>query len=91
MYYVVLFVYVDISDSSNNAAVTGAIIGVVCTVIMILVIANIMVWIYCYRRRKRHHIGTYIMCIHYIHKCMHVYTWLLAYTCTYKMQLKLCT
>ena len=34
----------------NDLAIIGAIVGVYCTVIMIMVITNIMVWIYCIRR-----------------------------------------
>ena len=46
--------------SNNNAAIIGAIVGVDCTVIIIMVITNIMVWIYCFRRRQ--HTGMYMVC-----------------------------
>ena len=54
MYYIytcILFIYVDGCD--NNVALIGAVVGVDCTVIIIMVITNIMVWIYWFR--KRHH------------------------------------
>ena len=50
----VLF-YADGCDSNNNGVVIGAVVGVDCVVIIIMVITNIMVWIYCFR--KRHHTG----------------------------------
>ena len=57
-HYVILFtMYVDDCYSSNNAAIIGAIVGVDCTVIIIIVITNIMVWIYCFRIRD--HTGIY--------------------------------
>ena len=34
----------------NDVAIIGAMVGVDCTVIIIMVITNIMVWIYCIRR-----------------------------------------
>ena len=43
-------------DSNNNAVTIGAVAGVNCVVIIIMVITNIMVWIYCFR--KKHHTGT---------------------------------
>ena len=46
-----MFIYVDSCDTNNNAAIIGAIVGVDCTVIIIMVITNILVWIYCFRRR----------------------------------------
>ena len=67
-YYVILFtMYVDDCDSNNNAAIIGAVVGVLCTVIIIMVITNIMVWIYCFRRRD--HTGTVV----YSYKVMNVY------------------
>ena len=36
-------------DSNNNAAIIGAIVGV--AVIIIMVITNIMIWIYCLRKK----------------------------------------
>ena len=45
-------------DSSWNGAIIVTVVGVFCVVIIIMVITNIMVWIYCFR--KRHHTGTYI-------------------------------
>ena len=60
MMTVLLYCYVDSRascDSSNNGALIGAIVGVDCTVIIIMVITNIMVWIYYFRRR--HHTGTH--------------------------------
>ena len=47
--------YIGSCDSNNNGAVIGAVVGVDCVVIIIMVITNIMVWIYCFR--KRHHTG----------------------------------
>ena len=35
----------------NDTTVIGAIVGVVFIIIIIMVITNIMVWIYCFRRR----------------------------------------
>ena len=47
--------YVNIAcepcDSSNNGVVIGAIVGVDCTVIIIMVITNVMVWIYYFRKK----------------------------------------
>ena len=57
--YVILFImHIDDCDSCNNAAIIGAIVGVDCTVIIIMVITNIMVWIYCFRRRN--HTGSVV-------------------------------
>ena len=50
-------IHVDDCDSSNNGVVIGAIVGVDCTVIIIIVITNVMVWIYYFRRRD--HTGWY--------------------------------
>ena len=58
--YIKEFICVD--DHSNiNAAIIGAIVGVDCTVIIIMVITNIMVWIYCFRRRDHTGIHTYLL------------------------------
>ena len=46
----ILFVSVDSWD--NNVVLIGTIVGVDCTVIIIIVITNIMVWIYCFRKRN---------------------------------------
>ena len=54
--------YVDSYDSSNNGALIGAIVIADCTVIIIMVITNIMVWIYCFR--KRQHTGIYVATVH---------------------------
>ena len=54
-YIVYTYIYVDKSscdNSINNGALIGAVVGVDCTVIIIMVITNIMVWIYCFRKRK---------------------------------------
>ena len=53
-----LRMYLDTNDSNNSATLIGAVVGVICVVILIIVISNIMIWIYCFR--KRHHTGTYI-------------------------------
>ena len=50
-------IHVDDCDSNNNGALVGAIVGVDCTVIIVMVITNIMVWIYCIRRSD--HTGRY--------------------------------
>ena len=56
-----MYIYVaDCDSNNNNAVIIGAIVGVDCTVIIIMVITNIMVWIYCFRRRG--HTG--ILCIY---------------------------
>ena len=55
MYVHVLFIYVDSCDGNYNITLIGAVVGVCCVVIIIMVITNIMVWIYCFR--KRHHTG----------------------------------
>ena len=47
-----LLIYVD----DNNGVLIIAVVGVNCTVIITMVITNIMVWTYCFR--KRHHTGT---------------------------------
>ena len=60
MMTVLLYCYVDSRDScdsNSNGALIGVIVGVDCTVIIIMVITNIMVWIYCFKRR--HHTGTH--------------------------------
>ena len=49
LYTYILFIYVGSCD--NNLAIIGAIVGVDCTVIIIMVITNIMVWICCFRKR----------------------------------------
>ena len=48
-------------DNNDNGAIIGAVVGAFCVVIIIMVITNIMVWIYCIR--IRHHTGTYISVI----------------------------
>ena len=48
----ILFIYVD----DNSEVLIIAVVGVDCTIIIIMVIINIMIWIYCFR--KRHHTGT---------------------------------
>ena len=54
------FIHVDSCDSNDiNATLIGAVIGVVCAFIIIMVITNIMVWICCFR--KRNQTGTYYM------------------------------
>ena len=45
----------------NDVAIIGAIVGVDCTVIIIMVITNIMVWIYCIRRMD-YKGGTMVLC-----------------------------
>ena len=47
--------------STNNGALIGAIVAVDCTVIIIMVITNIMVWIYCFRRMD-YKGGTMVLC-----------------------------
>ena len=49
------FLYVDNCDSNNSGAVTGAVVAVFCVVVIIMVVTNIMVWIYCFR--KNYHTG----------------------------------
>ena len=66
-------IHVDDCDSSNNGALIGAIVGVDCTVIIIIVITNITVWIYCFRRR--HHTGEAYKLISYSYIC--------GYTCSF--------
>ena len=61
------YYYTDNCDN-NNEILIGAIVGVDCTVIIIMVITNIMVWIYCFRRR--HHTGVYTYI--YIYICMYI-------------------
>ena len=51
-------IYVADCDNNHNVSIIGAIVGVDCTVIIIMVITIIMVWIYCFRRR--HHTGSYM-------------------------------
>ena len=48
--------FVSVESWDNNVAFIGAVVGVDCAVIIIMVITNIMVWIYCFR--KRHHTDT---------------------------------
>ena len=59
-YCLFLHIYVGSSDGTggNDAAMIGAIVGVGLIIIIIMVITNIMIWIYCFRRR--HHPGIYI-------------------------------
>ena len=52
--------YIGSCDSNDNVTLIGAVVGVDCVVIIIIVITNIMVWIYCFRRK--HHTGN--RCIH---------------------------
>ena len=51
---------VDSCDGNNNfnGAIIGAVVGVDCVAIIIMVITNIMIWIYYFR--KRHHTGMYV-------------------------------
>ena len=50
------FIYIHSCDSDNSAVLIGVVVGVVdCAVIIIMVITNIIVWLYCFR--KRHHTG----------------------------------
>ena len=58
------FLYVDNYDSNNSGAVTGAVVAVFCVIIIIMVITNIMIWIYCFR--KNYHTG-----ILYLHTYIH--------------------
>ena len=51
-----LAMYLDTCDC--NTTLIGAVVGVICLVILIIVISNIMIRIYCFR--KRHHTGTYV-------------------------------
>ena len=46
------------NNSNNTGTLIGAVVAVDCTVIIIMVITNIMVWIYCFRKRK--HTGSFI-------------------------------
>ena len=50
--------YLDTCDCNNSATLIGAVVGVICLVILIMVISNIMIWIYCFR--KKHHTGMYV-------------------------------
>ena len=68
--------FIDSYDSNNTAAIIGAIVGVICTVIIIMVITNIMVCIYCFR--KRHHTGMYA----YVHMYLLVNGVILYHLCT---------
>ena len=47
--------YVDSCD--DNVTLIGAVVGAFCVIIIIMVITNNMVWIYCFR--KRQHTGSY--------------------------------
>ena len=60
MYYICIYVGSCDCNSINEAAIIGAIVGVMFIIIIIMVITNIMVWIYCFRRRQ--HTGTYMVC-----------------------------
>ena len=55
---------IDTCDSNSNAVTIGAVVGAFCVVIIIMVITNIIVWIYCFR--KRHHTGMYVYI--YVHQ-----------------------
>ena len=59
------FCYVDSCDSNNNGALIGAVIGVDCAGIIVMMIINLVVWIYCFR--KRQHTGSYTYC--YVRIC----------------------
>ena len=52
-YIICVCMYVGDCDDTiiNDATVIGAIVGVMFIIIIIMVITNIMVWIYCFRRR----------------------------------------
>ena len=54
---IIYFCYVDSCDSNNNGALIGAVVGVDCAGIIIMMIINFVVWIYCFR--NRYHKGTY--------------------------------
>ena len=61
MHYIYLIIipyipFVSVDSWDNNVVLIGAVVGVDCTIIIIMVITNIMVWIYCFRRR--HHTDT---------------------------------
>ena len=68
------FMHTDGCDCNNNVTLIGAVVGADCVVIIIMVITNIMVWIYCFR--KRHHIGICIC----IHTCVYIYIYIYIYT-----------
>ena len=59
------FCYVDSCDTNNNGVIIGAVVGVDCVVIIIIMITNLMVWIYCLR--KRQHTGSYTHTVMYIY------------------------
>ena len=49
---VYLCMYTDGCDDSNNGVLIGAVVGVDCVVIIIMVITNIIIWLYCFRKRQ---------------------------------------
>ena len=63
----ILCMYIDDCDCNNNAILIGVVAGVDCVVIIIVVITNIIVWIYCFR--KKHHTGMYMPIIIRIISC----------------------
>jgi len=68
----ILCIYIDECDCNNNAILIGVVAGVDCAVIIIVVITNIIVWIYCFR--KKHHTG--------IHACVYTYVCII-HICSY--------
>ena len=60
-----MFISVDSCDSDNSGVLIGVVVGVFCIVIIIMVITNIMVWIYCFR--KKHHVDEGMAITVYVH------------------------
>ena len=54
--YLIIILFISVDSLDSNVVLIGAVVGVDCTVIIIMLITNIMVWIYCFR--KRHHTDT---------------------------------
>ena len=48
---IVIYLHNFLDSDDDNVALIGAVVGVDCVVITIMVIVNIMIWIYCFKKK----------------------------------------